>query len=55
MERDQPELILTGALAAMVKLPMPEATALAASGHDLFLSLDNLVAGARFERAAFRL
>jgi hypothetical protein len=47
MERDQPELILTGALAAMVKLPMPERTALAASGHGLFLSLDNLVAGAR--------
>jgi hypothetical protein len=54
-ERDQPEIILTGALAAMLKLTMPERTALAASGHGLFLSSVNLVAGARFERAAFRL
>ena len=50
MERDQPELILTGALAAMVKLPMPEATALAASGHGLFLSSVKVVAGARNHR-----
>ncbi len=54
-DRDQPEIILTGALAAMLKLTMPESTALAASGHDLFLSSVKVVAGARFERAAFRL
>jgi hypothetical protein len=54
-DKDQPEIILTGALAAMLKLTMPEATALAASGHDLFLSSVNLVAGARLERMAFRL
>ena len=34
-ERDQPEIILTGALAAMVKLTMPESAASAASGHGL--------------------
>ena len=54
-DRDQPEIILTDALAAMLKLTMPESTALAVSGHDLFLSSVGVVAGARFERAAFRL
>ncbi len=54
-DRDQPEIVLTGALAAMLKLTMPATTALAASGHDLFLSSVKVVAGARFERAAFRL
>ena len=44
---DQPEIILTGALAAMLKLTMPETAALAASGHDLFLSSAKVVAGAR--------
>ena len=46
-DRDQPEIMLTGALAAMLKLTMPESTALAASGHDLFLSSVKVVAGAR--------
>jgi site-specific DNA recombinase len=32
-DRDQPEIVLTGALAAMLKLTMPDSTALAASGH----------------------
>jgi hypothetical protein len=54
-DRDHPEIILTGALAAMLKLTMPESTAFAVSGHDLFLSSVKVVAGARFERAAFRL
>ncbi len=54
-DKDQPEIILTGALAAMLKLTMPETAAIAAAGHDLFLSSVKVVAGARFERAAFRL
>ncbi len=37
-DKDQPEIILTGALAAMLKLTMPETAAIATSGHDLFLS-----------------
>ena len=54
-DKDQPEIILTGALAALLKLTMPASTALAVSGHGLFLSSVKVVAGARFERAAFRL
>jgi site-specific DNA recombinase len=46
-DRDQPEIILTGALAAMLKLTIPETTALAACGHDFFLRSIKVVAGAR--------
>ena len=37
--------LLTGGLAAMLNLTMSESTALAASGHDLFLSSVKVVAG----------
>jgi hypothetical protein len=57
-----PEIILTGAIASLLRLAMPDtnssslgAAAPSASGHDMFESSVKLVAGARFERAAFRL
>ena len=50
----EPEIILTGALASMVRLGMGQAAA-KLSDRDLFLSSVKVVAGARFERAAFRL
>jgi site-specific DNA recombinase len=49
-DKDMPEIILTGALAAMIKLTMPDTAALSASGHDLFYSLVKVVAGARISR-----
>jgi hypothetical protein len=48
------EIILTGALAAMLKLTMPASTALAASGHGLFESSVKVVAGARNRRRHIR-
>ncbi len=58
----EPEIILTGALAAMVRLGLPTSstkTTPSTSGAegvpDLFMSSVKVVAGARFERATFRL
>ena len=42
-----PEIVLTGALASMLKLALPDTVGLATSGHDLFLSSVKVVAGAR--------
>jgi hypothetical protein len=61
-ESDEPEIILTGALASMVRLGLPSAptkttpsTASADGVPDLFLSSVKVVAGARFELTTFRL
>ena len=50
-DRDQPEIILTGAL-AMLKLTMPETTTLAASGHDSFETSVKVVADFTISSAA---
>ena len=50
----EPEIILTGALASMVRLGMGQAAAKLAD-RDLFLSSVKVVAGARFELTTFRL
>jgi site-specific DNA recombinase len=51
----EPEIILTGALASMVRLGLGDTRRPAPENHDLFSSSVKMVAGARFELTTFRL
>ncbi len=54
-DKTSPEIRLTGALASMIQLTMPDNLHVAGSGHDLFARSVKVVAGVGFEPTTFRL